>query len=177
MMDEYVSLKELANRLGMNRSHARRYVLRLGFKPVKQRTVGSGNQLSLSVTRGEADEIVQRREEQGFSHLSRVVVDNESGWFYAIQLVPDLDPRRIKLGFAADVGDRLNQHRTAAPTARLLKSWACRRTWEAAAIDSIARGFRRIGGEVFECSEPSEVPGRGDAFFAVMPSLEVENSR
>ncbi len=28
--DDYVSIKDLANRLGMDRSHARRYVMKLG---------------------------------------------------------------------------------------------------------------------------------------------------
>ncbi|MFH1110015.1 MAG: hypothetical protein V1790_12605 [Planctomycetota bacterium] len=170
-MDEYVSLKELAITLGMDRSHARRYVLKLGYQPVKQRTADSGNQLALCVTRLEADAILERRAEQGFLATGGAIVQNEFGCLYAIQLVPDLDHRRIKLGFAVDVTDRLNQHRTAAPTARLLKTWACRRTWEAAAIESIALGCRHIGGEVFECSDPAEMVARGDAFFAIMPAL------
>jgi hypothetical protein len=40
--DEYVSIKELAAELGMDRSHARKYVLNLGLAPVKRRTPDSG---------------------------------------------------------------------------------------------------------------------------------------
>lgn len=55
MEDEcYVSIKELARRLGMDKSHARRYVLKLGFKPPKRRTPDSANQLTLTVTAAEA---------------------------------------------------------------------------------------------------------------------------
>ena len=54
-MSEYVSLKQLAETLGMDRSHARRFVLRLGYKPVKRRTAESGNQLALAVTAKEAE--------------------------------------------------------------------------------------------------------------------------
>jgi hypothetical protein len=35
-----------------------------------------------------------------------------------IMLVPELDPRRIKLGYADELSYRLSQHRTAAPTGR-----------------------------------------------------------
>jgi DNA-binding IclR family transcriptional regulator len=52
--ETYVSIKELAKRLGMDRSHARRYVLTLGSKPYKRRTPDSANQLALTVTATEA---------------------------------------------------------------------------------------------------------------------------
>jgi hypothetical protein len=48
--DGFVSIKELAQRLGMDRSHARRYVLKLGYSFHKRRTSDSGSQLTLCVT-------------------------------------------------------------------------------------------------------------------------------
>jgi hypothetical protein len=44
---EFVSIKELAVRLGMDRSHARRYILKLGYAFHKRRTPDSGGQLTL----------------------------------------------------------------------------------------------------------------------------------
>src|SRR3990170_171820 len=122
MPDEtYVSIKELAMRLGMDKSHARRYVLKLGFKPQKRRTPDSANQLTLTVTAVEAEAIVQQRLDQGFLSSDKAV-PYDVGFFYVIQLIPELAPLRVKLGFANDMSDRMAQHRTSAPTATIFKS-------------------------------------------------------
>jgi hypothetical protein len=166
---EYVSLKQLAAELGMDRSHARRYVLNLGVTPTKRRTPESGGQLTLTVSAQEAEFLRRTREEQGFLKSERAVT-SEKGYFYIIQLVPDLDPTRLKLGFADTVEARLAQHRTSAPTARLLKSWPCKRIWERTAIDALAAvGGRLILNEVFEFSDVDAVLKRGDEFFALLP--------
>jgi hypothetical protein len=123
--NEFVSIKDLATRLGMDRSHARRYVLRLGYSFHKRRTADSGGQLTLCVTSAEASHIVSQRADMGFL-APTVVAVSDVGVFYVIQLVPDLDPKRLKLGFAESLEQRHSQHRTAAPTARVLRAWPCR---------------------------------------------------
>ena len=169
MSEEYVSLKELAEELGMDRSHARKYVLNLGLKPVKRRTPDSGGQPALTVSAEEAEFIRRTRKEQGFLG-SGTVVTSEAGFFYVIQLVPDLDPNRVKLGFADSVETRLSQHRTSAPTARILKSWPCKRSWERTVIDALAAvGGRLILNEVFEFSDMEAVLRRAEDLFALLP--------
>ena len=169
MSDGYISLKQLAGELGMDRSHARRYVLNLGVTPVKRRTPESGGQLTLTVSAQEAEFIRHTREEQGFLDSQKPVA-NETGFFYAIQLVPELAPGRIKLGFADGVELRLAQHRTSAPTARLLKSWPCRRAWERTAIDALsALGGALVLNEVCEFEAIDELLQRGDEFFRLLP--------
>ena len=171
--DEYVSIRDLAKRLGMDRSHARRYVMKLGYSFHKRRTPDSGSQLTLCVTSAEADEIASQRAGKGFTD-STVVAISDVGVFYVIQLVPDLDPKRLKLGFAESLEQRLSQHRTAAPTARVLRAWPCKRTWEMTAIDALTReGCRLILNEVFECDEPDTLAKRGDAFFSLLPAPDV----
>jgi len=166
---EFVSLKQIAERLGMDRSAARKYVLKLGIKPHKRRTADSGNQLSLTVTDEQARMIFKLREDQGFT-ASGKPVELENGCFYVIQLVPELDPRRIKLGFAIDLADRLSQHRTAAPTAKVLKSWPCKRAWELTAMDCLfLTHCRHILNEVFECDDLEELVKKGEDFFALLP--------
>ena len=108
--NKYISLKELADRLNMDRSHARRYLKRLGVKTQKRRTPHSGNQLCLTVTERQAEQIIEARKNEGFLNSNKSVV-TEAGFFYVIQLVPELDPHRIKLGFAIDINERLSQHR------------------------------------------------------------------
>ncbi len=173
MSDDYLSIKDLAKRLGMDRSHARRYVMKLGYSFHKRRTPDSGSQLTLCVTNAEADEIVSLRADKGFT-ASTVVAISDVGVFYVIQLVPDLDPKRLKLGFAESLEQRLSQHRTAAPTARVLRAWPCKRPWELTAIDALTReGCRLILNEVFECDDPDTLVKRGDAFFSMLPAPDV----
>jgi hypothetical protein len=170
MGNGYISIKHLAEKLGMDRSHARRYVLKLGVKPQKRRTADSGSQLTLTVTEEEAASILKHRQEQGFSSDGKPV-ESEAGVFYVIQLVPELDPKRIKLGFAIDLNDRLTQHRTAAPTAKVLTSWPCRRSWETTVMDCLSSvSCRHIMNEVFECSALDDLVTKGNALFGMLPS-------
>ncbi|HCJ30627.1 MAG TPA: hypothetical protein DHV63_15380 [Pseudomonas sp.] len=61
-----VTLKELAEELKMDRSAARRYVLRLGLKPGRARTADSGYQAALVFTREQADFVVSQRKADGY---------------------------------------------------------------------------------------------------------------
>lgn len=117
-VDEFVSLKQLAEALDLDPSNARKYILKQGFKPVKRRTQDSGGQLTLSFTKEEAERVIAVRREQGFfGGAETKPISEDKGYFYVIHLVPELDPNRVKLGFASDAANRLQQHRTSAPTA------------------------------------------------------------
>jgi len=167
--ESYISVKHLSEQLGMDRSHARRYVLKLGFKPQKRRTADSGSQLTLTVTTQEAEAILKHRRDRGFAEKGKAV-ESEAGVFYLIQLVPELDAKRIKLGFAIDLNDRLSQHRTAAPTAKVLKSWPCKRSWEATVMDCLSSvACRHILNEVFECDNLDDLIEKGDDLFRILP--------
>ena len=169
MSDEFISLKQLADELEMDRSHARRYVLRLGIKPHKRRTPDSQNQLTLAVDTREADLIRSKRREEGFIGSTKPVA-KDAGVFYVIRLVPELDPRRVKLGFADDLNFRHAQHRTAAPTAVVMKSWPCKRAWEGTVMDCLTGfGCRLILNEVFECDDVESLIARADQLFSLLP--------
>ena len=100
------------------------------------------------------------------------VDSSTSGVFYLIQLEPERDPLRFKLGFATNIEERLRSHKTAAPFSVVIKTWPCRFMWEKTAIESISRGCERIHTEVFR-GEPIEVIlERCEQFFALMPSLD-----
>ncbi len=168
-MTEYIPLKVLAAELGLDRSNMRKYILKHGFTPVSVRTPDSRNQSTLALQIDDAEAVRQLRTTQGFG-AGLTPLEGGSGYFYVIQLVPDLAPGRIKLGFASDVVTRLGAHQTAAPTAALVKMWPCKRSWEGAAIDSITRsGCVRIGAEVYQCDSVDEVVWQGNQFFDIMP--------
>jgi len=170
MTEEYVSLKQLAADLGLDRSNMRKYTLRQGVEPHRRRTPDSRSQLTLAVSVTEAEFIRAKREEEGFLASSRSV-SKEVGVFYVIRLIPELDPRRIKLGFADGLDSRLAQHRTAAPTAVIVKSWPCKRSWEIAVMDCLsACGCKLILNEVFECEDVDALVNKADKLFSVLPA-------
>jgi len=87
-----------------------------------------------------------------------------------IQLVLDLDPNRVKLGFADSVQTRLAQHRTSAPAAKMLKWWPCKQSWERTVMDALAAvSGKLILNEVFEFSDVAAVIERADQLFALLP--------
>lgn len=174
-MSDYVSLKQLADELGMDRSNFRKYVLREGFQYDKRRMPDSGNQTVIAFTEEEAEKIRERREANGFGR-NLGVVDDGIGFFYVIQIVPDLDPNRVKLGYAKNVGQRLQQHRTTSPTAQLAQRWPCKKIWEQAVIDCVTQeGCELVGGEVYDCENVVSLTEAGYRFFEVMPEIDRGN--
>ena len=172
MTEKYISLKEISEALGVDRSNTRKIILNQGFAPVKIRTKESKNQLTLALTEKEAQELYDMREKAGFNQSKQTSVNTENGKgeFYMIQLIPELDPLRIKFGFASNAELRLQTHRTTAPTCVVLKTWPCKKIWEQPAIDSITRnGCKKIGGEVFQVSSLEEIMKKTNHFFDMMP--------
>ena len=143
--------------------------------------------LQLQVHRGKADRIMLGREDAdrliaSYEARRGPVTESEEGttkydrfgFFYLIQLVPEALPNRIKIGFADNVEKRLAEHRTAAPTARVVKTWPCKRSWDYAAMDSITRdGCKLVLNEVFEGDVAGFVQC-AEAFFSVMPNPDSE---
>jgi len=168
--DKYISLKELSKRLNIDRSHAGKYLKKLGVKTQRRRTPDSRNQLCLTVTEKQADKIIEARRNEGFLNSNKSV-NTESGFFYVIQLVPELDPNRLKLGFAIDIHERLSQHRTAAPTSIIVKSWPCKRSGETTVMDCLVSvRCRLIMNEVFECDDVDALLKKGDKLFSILPN-------
>lgn len=60
------TLKELAELLKMDRSSARRYVMRLGYVPKRARTASSGFQTALVFTADQVRQIVEARTTDGY---------------------------------------------------------------------------------------------------------------
>ena len=111
--------------------------------------------------------------------LRRKLIDKEpspgsngNGYFYIIDLIPDApELNRLKFGFTKHVDHRLEEHRTAAPTAQVLKSWPCKRVWEQAAIDALGRHENQIRTEVFDVRDVDAVIHKGEQFFLMMPEV------
>jgi len=61
-----VTIGELADMVKMDKSACRKYVLRCGYKPVKQRTASSSFQYALTLPKSQADEIIRTRKAEGY---------------------------------------------------------------------------------------------------------------
>src|SRR5262245_41238495 len=104
---DLVSIKELSRVLGLDRSNTLKYIKRMGVSPLKRRTTDSGGQRAAVVPRDQAVEIIQKRKLEGFQVGGiKPETVSEAGFFYLIQLVPDLSAKRIKFGFANSVQER-----------------------------------------------------------------------
>jgi hypothetical protein len=170
-----IGMPEIAKRLKVDTGTVRRPIAR------------ESESLRLTLHRGKMDRLFLSRED-----AHRLIASYEArrgpvsapaedaarlercGSSYVIQLVPEALPNRVKIGYADSVDQRLNEHRTAAPTAKLLKAWPCKRSWDYAAMDSITRqGCKLVLNEVYE----GDITGfleRAESFFALMPSPNSE---
>lgn len=174
-MPEMVTIAEIAKRLGVDQRTVGRLIARETETLNLQLIRGKGDKRLLS--REDADRLIASYE----ARRGPVAADpveatkyDRFGYFYLIQLVPEALPNRVKIGFADNVEKRLVEHQTAAPTAKLLKRWLCKRSWDYAAMDSITRsGCKLVLNEVYE-GDINGFMERGDAFFSLMPNPDSE---
>ncbi len=176
-MAEMLAIVEIAKRLRLDSTTVRRLIAKQ--KDALQLTLRRGKSDKLFLSKEDAERLIASYEAR---RGQAVVEEPESdtatydryGFFYLIQLVPEALPNRVKIGFADNVEKRLAEHQTAAPTAKIVRSWPCKRSWDYAAMDSVTRNnCKLVLNEVYE----GEIQGfidRAAAFFAVMPHPESE---
>jgi hypothetical protein len=170
--EERVAIMDLADELQVRKQRIFKLLPRLGIHPILRREPDRGNQNVATVTVAESSSI--RREIQGGpvdGAAPFLASSDDVGFFYLIQLEPQHDAGRFKVGFTVELDGRLQKHRCSAPFATYIRTWPCRRTWERAAIDCSTLGCEQLHTEVFRTHELSTVLDRADRFFAVMPSL------
>ena len=172
-MEEYITLTDLAQELGIDKSNFLKYVKQHDFKMVKVRTQKSRGQLAWAFSPETADAVREHRKNLGYSYTKQVgvVVENNEGLFYVLQLFPDIAPARVKVGFTSNLVSRMAAHRTVAPSAELIKTWPCKHHWEYTVIDSITRaGCVSLSNEVYDCESIECLVEQCDAFFSLLPN-------
>jgi hypothetical protein len=179
-MSELISFKEIAKRLGIDPSTVRRLIERvgpqLGISVQKSRSKSSNAMWTNSLNREDTERLIAFYQSRNVRRDETSDEDSFQafGFFYVIQLVPEALPSRIKVGYTDNLERRLADHQTSAPTARIIGSWPCKRSWDYAAMDSITReGCKWVLNEVFE-GDPQGFIERANAFFALMPLAEGE---
>ncbi|MCC6127232.1 MAG: hypothetical protein IT426_19905 [Pirellulales bacterium] len=127
-MEEMISVADVAKQLGKIKQSVFKVIKRLEINVMKRRA--GGNQLAAYVTQSDFNRIkaeIAAREKRTRSDCVSVEEDDgfisaEQGVFYLVQLESDHDAGRFKVGFAANMPDRLRQLRCSAPFATVLKT-------------------------------------------------------
>lgn len=180
---ERIAIVDLADDLQVRKQRIFKILLRLGIRPTQRRDANRGNQNVATVNPSEAAairaEIERSSDASGTGNSpssggTAAFTSDDVGFFYMIQLEPDHDPGRFKVGFTTDLDGRLQKHRCA-PFAQYLKSWPCKRIWERAAMDCVTNGCERLHTEVFRAGSLEELAARAQAFFSMMPRLQVDS--
>src|SRR6516165_4314836 len=129
---ERIAIVDLADDLQVRKQRIFKILLRLGIRPTQRRDANRGNQNVDTVNPSEAAairaEIGRSSDASGTGNSpssggTAAFTSDDVGFFYMIQLEPDHDPGRFKVGFTTDLDGRLQKHRCAAPFAQYLKSW------------------------------------------------------
>ncbi|MEF2230985.1 MAG: hypothetical protein V3571_08655 [Pseudodesulfovibrio sp.] len=175
MEDQLIAVIEAASALGKNKQHLFKIINRLKIDKVHEKSSDARGQKRAYITLSDYERIKENlavENEVSNGDESYIV---SGGVFYLIQLEPECDPDRFKLGFATNIEERIRSHKTAAPFSTVLKTWPCKLLWEKTAIESVTQGCRQIYTEVFS-GDIEVVRRRCDEFFALMPPLDdVEN--
>ena len=164
---------EIAKIHGKYRQSINNTLRRLGIETKKMKSEESRGQFANFITI-EDYEILKNEIIKNTASESEDSDLNIPGVFYIIQLEPEHDSGRIKLGFASSAEDRLRKHKTAAPFSIILKTWPCKLLWEKTAIESVSQGSEKLYTEVFRTKDINEVIQRCDKFFSLMPELNNE---
>lgn len=171
MSNELISVIDVAKNHGKRKSLIFKILAQLGIESIKQKSSAARGQKAAYITGDGYDRVKE--------YLAGVVDDTDvsiieadiGGVFYLIQLEPEHDPGRFKLGFATNIEERLRSHKTAAPFSKVLKTWPCKLLWEKTAIDCISQGCERLHTEVFRTESIDEVQSCCDQLFNLMPEI------
>ena len=179
MSDRRISVNDLAQKHGLIKQTVFKVIKRLGIEPEKTRGGSeSRGQMISYITENEANKVLEviaagkNANDQGEANVAEAAL-YDVGVFYLIQLEPEHDPGRFKVGFAGKLNERLRQHRCSAPFAEVLKTWPCRRLWEKTAIECVTDGCEQLHTEVFRAESIENVQNKCEEFFCLMPKVKL----
>jgi hypothetical protein len=169
MSDEVISVIDVAKNLGKQKAHVFKVLGRLGIETLKEKSSDARGQKIAYITTDDYDRIREYLAEAEDDSDASATQPDVGGVFYLIQLEPEHDPGRFKLGFATNIEERLRSHKTAAPFSKVLNTWPCKLLWEKTAIECASQGCVRLHTEVFRTESIDAVLSRCEQFFKLMP--------
>jgi predicted GIY-YIG superfamily endonuclease len=180
-MAEYLTFHEIALEVGVSYDTVRRTARKIAedkkIKVVRRVTPNSKGALVNSLSIEDANKLFQHFESRQSASYGKAKDESafqRYGYFYVIQLIPEAIPNRVKIGYTDNLDSRLKEHQASAPTACYVASWACKRSWDQAAMDSITReDCELVMNEVYE-GDIQKFVERGNAFFEKMPNRKTK---
>jgi len=120
---ERIAIVDLADDLQVRKQRIFKILPRLGIRPTQRRDPSRGNQKVATLSQAEAAAVRSEidkppgpagRSDAGPGSFTAFAAD-DVGFFYLIQLEPEYEAGRFKLGFTTDLDGRLPKHRCSAP--------------------------------------------------------------
>ncbi|WKN41846.1 hypothetical protein [Tunicatimonas pelagia] len=174
MVDEnHISVIDASERIGVNKQTLFKWIKKLGLETTKSKNSSYKGQAISYVEIGDFEKLFEYKQqnEQNYTQTQNSSkIDH--GVFYLVQLEPEFDPGRFKLGFATNIAERLRSHKCSAPFAKIIETWPAHTLWERTAIDSVTRGCEKLYTEVFRTDNIEKIKIRCNEFFALMPNLD-----
>ncbi|MGB8699306.1 MAG: hypothetical protein WCD18_07820 [Thermosynechococcaceae cyanobacterium] len=175
MSQDLISVIDAARQIGKRKQGVFKILKRLGIETQKLRGSDARGQLVSYITQEEFQLLLGSISSSSHgSYHEAESAEADSGFFYLIQLEPEHDPGRFKVGFTYNMAERLRSHRCSAPFSKVIKTWPCRPLWEKTAIDCVSVGCERLHTEVFRTESIDETIQKCDNFFNLIPSLSEE---
>lgn len=172
METEIISVIDVSKNLGKQKQHIFKVLKRLSIETIKEKSSDAKGQKIAYITSDDYD-LVKKYLVNAKDYSEELIEQADlGGVFYLIQLEPEHDPGRFKLGFATNIEERLRSHKTAAPFSKVLKTWSSKLLWEKTAIDCVTQGCVRLHTEVFRTESIDEVQLRCENFFNLMPEIK-----
>lgn len=175
MNDNLISVIDAASELGMHKQTLFKVIKRLSINTTKIKSSENRGQTISYISNNDFNLIIKHQSISQNSKKSSPITKStqiDNGVFYLIQLEPEKDTGRFKLGFANNIDERLRTHRCSAPFAVVIKTWPCHLRWEKTAIDCVTQGCEKIHTEVFRARNIEDVKINCDQFFSIMPNLK-----
>ena len=174
MSNEIISVIDIAKNLGKQKAHVFKIIRRLRIETVKEKSNDARGQKISYITTDDYNRIREYLAGAEDNSAASTTQSDVGGVFYLIQLEPEHDPGRFKLGFATNIEERQRSHKTAAPFSKVLKTWPCKLLWEKTAIECASQGCVRLHTEVFRTELIDEVQSRCEQFFKLMPEIKLK---
>lgn len=146
-------LLEAARILNIGYTSIRRYYKQLvddGMIESNQVIKARTGHMCKGLTKSQIDYIRRSYMVPTFNGIEKKQSATDDGVFYVILLIPEFSKTRIKVGFTENMDARLRSHMVSAPTAEVIKTYPCKRSWEGYLLAIVERHGKCIRTEVFD---------------------------
>ena len=172
---QLISIVDIAEIEGKRRQSLHKLVRRLGLNVVKKKGDKGRGQLINHIAASDYEEL--KKHINLWANPKADPINEGSGVFYIIQLEPQLDARRVKVGFTENLDERLRSHRTTAPYSEIVEKWPCKLLWEKTAIECITQDCERLYTEVFRADSVGRLVKMANRFFELMPDASTSGDQ